>query len=303
MTPLLSVQEIGNIFLKLENRNPSGLHKNRIYRNIPEYYALNPVQFYSLGSCGNSALCAMHYLENLPVELHIFIPESFLAFYKQRFVEKAGGQVLLHKVNGTYEAAIKMSRDFCSEKGGGEDISTASSFFKKYRCSYRKIIDEVALQLNEDYDSITWFIPIGDGGTFFELKSGANENRWKRQRFFGVSVPHYNSIYESLRMGLGEHKPLDPAIIKVDEYNIPLLNWNAAYGRECFQQLKKFSAIIGPEREQVLKARKRLESTFKGKFGVVSSVVFAGLNQYLHRSSESVGNKNSSTAYVAILTD
>lgn len=154
---------ISRIYLKLENLNPTGTHKDRISKvHVAEAVRLG-FSGITTGTCGNYGFSLAYFAWKYGLKGHIFVPKYY-SNTKISLMRKHGAVV--HLIEGSYEDAVFESRKF-AEENNLYDANPGSKPWLDYK-GYAAISSEI-VRLIKPY---AVFIPIGNGTTLAGIYHG-----------------------------------------------------------------------------------------------------------------------------------
>lgn len=180
-TSLAKSLELENIYLKREDLNPTGSHKDRGLAFEISAHIQDGKDEFIISSSGNAAISAVNLLKDTDKILHIFIPSSLSINKLQRLTKALGGKVPDEIIKGKDGIVENIHIHFSKRP-----LSTAFSFSTTYgytllrgstdKYGYEgfKTIAFELIDSGKDFDHI--FIPASSGTTakgIFEGYKGA----------------------------------------------------------------------------------------------------------------------------------
>lgn len=164
------------IFIKQENQNPSGSHKDRAIWLMIDHYIEQGIKHFIISSSGNAAISAAYYCTlNKNIKLDVLVSPNMPEDKKLRLnnLVKNQNHIFVHKSSKAKSEAIKMAKE-----PGAQLLRT--SVDDTGLPGYEKIaieLDEQMAEQNEDINNYQIFVPTSSGTTLVGLARGFIEVR------------------------------------------------------------------------------------------------------------------------------
>lgn len=221
-TPSLKCNDLGglikfkNLYLKLENHNPTGTHKDRMALKVLRSAIENGFNGISVGTCGSYGLAIAWLCSIYKIECKIFIPEC----YRNSAIEKIWDYTNnINFVRGTYEDAVRESIIYCNAY---KYFDANPSGVNSELCfeSYYQLADEIITEFPDV--NLTIWLPIGNATTFTGIYRRLSKLNFN-PKYYLIASLNNSSIISSL------HKEqivgLNKRDLKENKYNEPLVSW------------------------------------------------------------------------------
>jgi threonine synthase len=202
---------VRRLHLKLECRNPSGTHKDR----LALVYALDArskgIDTMVAATCGNYGAAVAYVCYKLDMKCRIYIPSEFVA-PRRAEIERMGASVTV--APGDYEAAVRASamdaaRNRWYDANAGGPNNELGIF------TYTFVAREIAKDLGRQPDWVS--VPVGNGTCIAGIWNGFRSMSMK-PRMLGVS--NNNSAVRGVVLGAEKEVPIED--IRITETNEPL---------------------------------------------------------------------------------
>lgn len=236
-TPLIEARELSgrlslpNLHLKLESRNPTGTHKDRIAIEHVRDCAAKGSGEIIVASCGNYGAAVAYAASKVGISCEVVIPE---AFESPRIEEIKSYGAKISRLPLTYEDCVKESSARARENSiydaNPGDINSA---FQRY--AYRIIAREIHSLIGEPS---AVGIPISNGTTLAGVWEGFRELGTHPKMYAG-STKDQNPIVSSKEKGLSRCEVLSPSVLNESEVNEPLINWYSLDGDPALWALEE----------------------------------------------------------------
>jgi len=211
---------VRRLHLKLECRNPSGTHKDRLALAFALDARAKGRDTVVAATCGNYGAAIAYVCYKLDMKCRIYIPSEFVA-PRQTEIERMGAAIVV--APGDYEAAVKASAADAARNGryngnaGGP--SKELGIF-----SYSFVAREIAKDLGRPPDWVS--VPVGNGTCIAGIWNGFRSMSMK-PRMLGVS--NNNSAVRGVVLRAEKEVPVEG--LRITEVNEPLAG-NVIYDAE-----------------------------------------------------------------------
>ncbi|KAI0562757.1 serine dehydratase [Gracilaria domingensis] len=160
-----------NVFLKLENTQPSGSFKIRGHGYLCSTAAQEGVTHFVSSSGGNAGAAVAYAGKQLGIRVTIVVPESTPEFMKER-LRGEGAEVVVH--GSVWDIA-----DQYAQKLAEEERSLHISPFDHPRLwtGHATLVEELAHQLDEKPAAV--IVSVGGGGLFLGVAEGMRKQGWE----------------------------------------------------------------------------------------------------------------------------
>jgi len=161
---LAQAVEVENLFIKREDLNPSGSHKDRAIWSMLEHYYKQGIKHFVISSSGSAAIAAAYFGSHIKnLKLNIFISPRMSADKKQRLdkIIKDNHNIKLQISDRAKTEAIRFARDNKHQlvRTSTDDLALAG---------YNRLGEELNRQLIEQGSDVGYFdifIPTSSGTT------------------------------------------------------------------------------------------------------------------------------------------
>ena len=254
-TPLMNSEYFGrafdNLYLKLENLNPTGSFKDRGSAvEITRAFELN-VNEVCCASTGNMGASVSAYCAKAGIKCTIFLPKN-VSKQKISQIKIFGSKIV--KVSGNFTRAFRACEEFSQKK----KVYMVGDF--PFRGEGEKSVGfEIADQLN--FKSPNWIVcPMGNGTLIYSIYD-AFRDFWKVglikkiPRFLGVQAEGCNPIVRAFERGLKFVKSLKKSKTLASAIDVP----NPIDGAKALEVLRKSKGFaISVSDEEMKEAKKEL---------------------------------------------
>ena len=232
-------REVGlrQIYLKFEGGNPTGTQKDRIAFAQAMDALRRGFDAVTLATCGNYG-AAMAFAASLAgVRCLVHIPEAYHA-RRAVEIEKLGAEII--KVQGDYENAVVVSREF-AEKQEIYDANPGGANTALQLKAYGEIANEIYDELRDAPGYVG--IPVSNGTTLAGIHKGfvSLYRRGKTSRIPRIiagSSFGKNPIVHAYLKKIEHCADLKPEKIKETAVNEPLVNWQSIDGDQALDAIR-----------------------------------------------------------------
>ncbi len=233
-------REVGlrQIYLKFEGGNPTGTQKDRIAFAQALDALRRGYSEITVASCGNygAAIALAAYLAGL--HCLIYIPEGYHA-NRIKEIKELGAELI--KVPGTYEEAVKVSREKAEENGYYDANSGGSNTNLQFK-AYGEIAYEIYDELRDAPAAVA--VPASNGSTLAGIYRGflSLYNRGKTSRIPRIiagSSYGMNPIINAFVKNMTNCCDLNPDKIRNTSINEPLINWRSVDGDYALSAIRQ----------------------------------------------------------------
>ncbi len=284
------------IYLKFEGSNPTGTHKDRIAFAQVKDALMRGYDAMTLATCGNYGAAVARACGLAGVKCHIYLPSTY---HPRRLDEMTKCGADLHRAEGDYENAVKISSEYASREGmydanpGGENTTLQLRV-------YGEIADEIVEELGDAPEVVA--VPVSNGTTLAGIYRGFLKLYRKGKtshipKMVAGSSFRKNPIVRSFSLNAANCQDLDPEEIRETHVNEPLINWHSTDGDLALEAIRNTDGWTGDLSDRSLMQYSR---TLKEKESLsVLPAASAGLAALLQRHHESnLGGGR----YVAVVT-
>ena len=257
------------LFLKFEGDNPTGTQKDRIAFAHVEEALGDGHERVCLATCGNYGVAVALAARLAGLGCDIYLPA---AYHSKRMEEMEDLGARLFRPAGTYEDAVRISRE-AADRAGSYDANPGGDNTDLQLRAYATIATEIVRDLGGVPDEVA--VPVSNGTLLAGIYEGfhrmrANGHIATVPRMIAASSIRKNPIVTSFLAGSRRCLDLDPATIHETTVNEPLINWHSFDGQEALdavysshgtathvtdEQMRKMSAYLSQkEALQVLPA-------------------------------------------------
>ena len=233
-------REVGlrQIYLKFEGGNPTGTQKDRIAFAQALDALRRGYSEITVASYGNygAAIALAAYLAGL--HCLIYIPEGYHA-NRIKEIKELGAELI--KVPGTYEEAVKVSREKAEENGYYDANSGGSNTNLQFK-AYGEIAYEIYDELRDAPAAVA--VPASNGSTLAGIYRGflSLYNRGKTSRIPRIiagSSYGMNPIINAFVKNMTNCCDLNPDKIRNTSINEPLINWRSVDGDYALSAIRQ----------------------------------------------------------------
>jgi L-serine/L-threonine ammonia-lyase len=196
-TPLIESRPISEVvgaevFLKLENTQPTGTFKIRGIGNLCEHAAKEGSTHFVSSSGGNAGYAAAYAGRNLGVKTTVFVPSTTPADAIAKIEEQEAEVIVAGDV---WDETDEYASDF-SDKVKGLYISPFDH--PLIWDGHATVIDEITKQI-EKPDAV--ILSVGGGGLFCGVNEGLQRNGWEDVPVIAVETEGADSLSVTLKAG------------------------------------------------------------------------------------------------------
>ena|SRR3989338_3252058 len=164
---------IKRLFIKREDLNPSGSHKDRTIWPLLAYYARKGKESFVIPSSGNAAISAAYYLKHNDekLRLDIFVSPEINKEKRERLSAAVENQekIHIHLSPRAKSDALRFAREKNSEL---IRTSTDAIALEGYKVLARELLQNIGENLDIEKDKVSLFIPTSSGTTVEGLFEG-----------------------------------------------------------------------------------------------------------------------------------
>lgn len=171
MPDLATALDMEKIFIKREDQNPSGSHKDRAIWLMIDHYLEQGIKQFVISSSGNAVISAAYYCTlNKDLSLDIYISPNIATEKRERLdnLTKDQEQINIHESPQAKSEAFKLAKESKSQL-------LRTSLDDSGLPGYEKLATELTEQLNENNENINdfqIFLPTSSGTTLVGLYNG-----------------------------------------------------------------------------------------------------------------------------------
>jgi threonine synthase len=291
-------REVGfrQLFLKFEGGNPTGTQKDRIAFAQARDALRRGFDAITVATCGNYGVAISLAASLAGLRCIIYLPESY---HTPRIKEMTdlGAEIL--RVNGDYETAVEVSKEFAATKEIYDANPGGANTAQQLR-SYRQIAHEIYDDLRDAPAVVA--VPVSNGTTLAGIFKGFlslyRRGRTSRMpRLVAGSSFKKNAIIEAFLKSLPTCEDLPPDQIRETKVNEPLINWRSIDGDEALLAIRQTKGWAEDASDKSMLAFSKMIRELEGLHVLPAST--AGLIALIeqHRKEPLPNDR-----YVAILT-
>jgi threonine synthase len=284
------------VYLKFEGGNPTGTQKDRIAFAHAVDALRQGYDCMTVATCGNygAAVALAAYLSGLQCE--IVIPERY---HSKRIHEMEARGARIHWVPGTYEDAVRISRER-ADSAGLYDANPGGANEAIQLWAYAEIAYEIYDVLRDAPKAIA--VPVSNGTTLAGIYRGFyrlyRRGRTSRMPMFVAgSARQMNPIVDASQKGLERCQDLRPEEIRETEVNEPLVNWHSIDGDHALYAIRETGGWAEQASDRKMQDVTRMLRRYQGLNVLPAST--AGLIALLARHEDA---PLPSDRYVAVVT-
>lgn len=261
-TPLIEAIELGksfslpNLYLKLESRNPTGTHKDRIAIAHVTDAVKKGAKNIIVASCGNYGAAVAFAASKAGIKCEVVIPKNFESPRTEE-IKNYGASITILPL--TYEECVKESSLRAATLGLYDaNPGEKNSLFQ--RNVYRTLAQEIATSL----PNVTAIgIPFSNGTTLAGVWEGFKERNLK-PKMYGGSVKDHNPIITSFENKEKKCRTLLPNLLMESEANEPLINWYSFDGDHALAALYESEGVVyGALDEELIELSKIISKLYE----------------------------------------
>jgi len=191
-SPVLSRKLSKEVYLKLENLQPSGSFKNRGIGFLCRQFASEGAKLFVASSGGNAGLAVAHAGNCLGVPVKVVVPETTSPYMRDK-IEKEGAEVIVHGEN--WNASDPLARE----------LSAPESAYYIPPFDHPLIWEGLATMIQEVADAglkpDVVLLSVGGGGLFCGVVEGMRQQGWNDVPVIAVETEGAPTLSRSMEEG------------------------------------------------------------------------------------------------------